>query len=114
MVSFFSLSLSFFPSAFDFDPYPREGFLGAFVTTVVFGVWIGHLMGNFDYMVCAQEELTIEFFQNLKCDRDPSFVASIPVIIPAWLQTILAAPGIESLKLGDFKFDFFAKDDSQS
>jgi len=77
-----------------------EGFLGAFVTTVVFGFWIGHLMGQFDYMVCAQEELTLEFFQNLKCDRDPTFIPSIPVNVPEWLEKISGSLGIESLKLG--------------
>jgi len=62
--------------------------------------WIGHLMGQFDYMVCAQEELTLEFFQNLKCDRDPTFIPSIPVNVPEWLEKFSGSLGIESLKLG--------------
>jgi len=62
--------------------------------------WIGHLMGQFDYMVCAQEELTLEFFQNLKCDRDPTFIPSISVNVPEWLEKFSGSLGIESLKLG--------------
>lgn len=57
-------------------------------------------MGQFDYMVCAQEELTLEFFQNLKCDRDPTFIPSIPVNVPEWLEKLSGCLGIESLKLG--------------
>jgi hypothetical protein len=142
----FAISLTHISFATCLIFYSREGFLGAFVTTVVFGCapllthshfasccfvlsrasfwhlcmrplfgddvdvsranktttrfWIGHLMGQFDYMVCAQEELTLEFFQNLKCDRDPTFIPSIPVNVPEWLEKISGSLGIESLKLG--------------
>eukprot|EP00960_Hanusia_phi_P030121 748399-Hanusia_phi.AAC.1 len=39
----------------------------------------GMLMSTFDYMICSQEELTVQPFPELHCKYDPVFIASVPV-----------------------------------
>uniref|UniRef100_A0A7S4L0G6 Phosphatidate cytidylyltransferase n=2 Tax=Guillardia theta TaxID=55529 RepID=A0A7S4L0G6_GUITH len=67
-----------------------EGFIGAFITTVIFALWACMLMSTFDYMICSQEELTVQPFPDLHCKYDPVFIASVPVKIPTWLSSLTA------------------------
>jgi len=66
-----------------------EGFLGAFVTTVIFALWAGVLMSYFEYMVCPQEELTITPFHKVDCKPDPIFLPTYPITVPAALNKAL-------------------------
>jgi len=69
-----------------------EGFLGAFVTTVIFSLWAGWLMSMFEHMICPQEELTVQPFDLVDCKPDPIFVPSYPLYIPSSLNAALPKP----------------------
>jgi len=51
-----------------------EGFVGAFFSTVVFGVVWGTYFMRFDYMICPVHDLGVSAFDNLRCDPNPVFV----------------------------------------
>jgi len=78
-----------------------EGFLGAFLTTVVFGWWGGYLLSFFPNMICAQEELTITPFPQMNCVPDPIFVPSVPFKVPAWLRALSLLIPREEVHLGE-------------
>ena len=76
-----------------------EGFVGAFFSTVVFGVvWATYFM-RFDYMICPVHDLGVSAFDDLHCDPNPVFVWrewTIPTPARALLSTVvrpLVVPG---------------------
>jgi len=68
-----------------------EGFIGGFVTTLLFGLWACYLIPSFDEMICPQDELTIKPFYTFDCEPHKIFKATIPVTVPGWLQTTSGA-----------------------
>ena len=69
-----------------------EGFIGAFFSTVVFGVvWATYFM-RFDYMICPVHDLGVSAFDDLHCDPNPVFVWrewTIPTPAQALLSTVV-------------------------
>ncbi|KAI0730251.1 phosphatidate cytidylyltransferase [Fomitopsis betulina] len=68
-----------------------EGFVGAFFSTVIFGVvWATYFM-RFNYMICPVHDLGVSAFDDLHCDPNPAFVWrewTIPTPAQALLTTV--------------------------
>ncbi|KZT71805.1 hypothetical protein DAEQUDRAFT_723900 [Daedalea quercina L-15889] len=68
-----------------------EGFVGAFFSTVVFGVlWATYFM-RFQYMICPVHDLGVSAFDDLHCDPNPVFIWrewAIPTPARALLSTV--------------------------
>lgn len=69
-----------------------EGFVGAFFSTVIFGVvWATYFM-RFNYMICPVHDLGVSAFDDLHCDPNPAFVWrewTIPTPAQALLTTVV-------------------------
>ncbi|TFY53824.1 hypothetical protein EVJ58_g9226 [Rhodofomes roseus] len=60
-----------------------EGFVGAFFSTVVFGVvWATYFM-RFNYMICPVHDLGVSAFETIRCDPNPVFV---------WREWVIPTP----------------------
>lgn len=69
-----------------------EGFLGAFITTVLFGFFFSGLMARFQYLTCPATELYTNIFSSLTCAANPLFelrAYKIPRLLTAFLRLIL-------------------------
>ncbi|CCL98688.1 uncharacterized protein FIBRA_00691 [Fibroporia radiculosa] len=70
-----------------------EGFVGAFFSTVVFGVLWGTYFMRFDYMICPVHDLGVSAWsETARCDPNPVFVWrdwAIPAPMGAFLTTLL-------------------------
>ncbi|KAF6762990.1 phosphatidate cytidylyltransferase [Ephemerocybe angulata] len=66
-----------------------EGFVGAFWSTLIFGVIWGTIFMQFDYMICPVHDLGTNAFNTISCKPNPIFVWRT---IPLWrpLATILS------------------------
>ncbi|KAF9524042.1 cytidylyltransferase family-domain-containing protein [Crepidotus variabilis] len=51
-----------------------EGFVGAFVSTVIFAVIWGTYFMRFDYMTCTVQDLGVNAFSGMTCKPNPVFV----------------------------------------
>jgi phosphatidate cytidylyltransferase len=51
-----------------------EGFVGAFISTVIFAVFWGTYFMRFDYMICPVHDLGVSAFSSSKCTPNPTFV----------------------------------------
>lgn len=69
-----------------------EGFVGAFLCTVVFAIVWGTFFSRFNYMICPVHDLGVNAWSNMKCTPNPVFVWREWVIWPPvakFLSTIL-------------------------
>lgn len=71
-----------------------EGFVGAFFSTVVFGVLWGTYFMQFQYMICPVNNLGVSAFDGgAQCDPNPVFVWrdwSIPLPLSVFLSTVVS------------------------
>lgn len=69
-----------------------EGFLGAFITTVLFGFVFSGLMARFQYLTCPATELSTNIFSDLTCTANPLFelrAYKVPRLLAAFLRLTL-------------------------
>jgi phosphatidate cytidylyltransferase len=69
-----------------------EGFVGAFLCTVVFAFVWGTLSSHFNYMICPVHDLGVNAFSDMKCTPNPVFVWREWVIwkpVATFLSTIV-------------------------
>jgi len=72
-----------------------EGFVGAFLCTIVFAIVWGTLCSQFNYMICPVHDLGVNAFSNMKCTPNLVFVWHEWVIwkpIAKFLSTIVRHP----------------------
>lgn len=67
-----------------------EGFIGAFFSTMIFGVLWGTYFARFDYMICPVHDLGVSAWSSVKCQPNPVFVWR-EWTTPAPINTLLAA-----------------------
>ncbi|KAI0001345.1 phosphatidate cytidylyltransferase [Russula compacta] len=83
-----------------------EGFVGAFLCTVVFAVVWGTLFSQFNYMICPVHDLGVNAWSNMKCTPNPAFVWREWVIwkpVAKFLSTVL--PGdIHTISYTPYQF----------
>jgi phosphatidate cytidylyltransferase len=83
-----------------------EGFVGAFLCTVVFAIVWGTFFSKFNYMICPVHDLGVNAWSNMKCTPNPVFVWREWVIWPPvakFLSTIL--PGeIHTISYTPYQF----------
>ena len=51
-----------------------EGFVGAFLCTIVFAIVWGTLFSQLNYMICPVHDLGVNAWSNMKCTPNPVFV----------------------------------------
>ncbi|KDQ57460.1 hypothetical protein JAAARDRAFT_130741 [Jaapia argillacea MUCL 33604] len=51
-----------------------EGFVGAFFSTIIFGVLWGTYFMRFNYMICPVRELGVSAWSQMQCEPNPAFV----------------------------------------
>jgi len=51
-----------------------EGFVGAFISTVIFAVFWGTYFMRFDYMICPVQDLGVHAWSGMTCKPNPIFV----------------------------------------
>ncbi|VDB95206.1 unnamed protein product [Peniophora sp. CBMAI 1063] len=69
-----------------------EGFVGAFISTVLFSIGWGMYFARFDYMICPVHDLGVNAWSGMTCEPNPAFVWREQAIIPpvaAFLNTLL-------------------------
>ncbi|KAK7539576.1 phosphatidate cytidylyltransferase [Phyllosticta citribraziliensis] len=75
-----------------------EGFIGAWIFTVIFGLFLTNLLMRYTYFICPVNDLGANFFTGLECDINPVFLPHtyrLPFIPPHWTHipsTITASP----------------------
>jgi phosphatidate cytidylyltransferase len=60
-----------------------EGFVGAFVSTIVFGYFFSGFLGTFPYLVCPPERLGASYFSGTTCQVNPVFTPQQHPVTPA-------------------------------
>lgn len=75
-----------------------EGFFGAFVSTVIFGVLWGTYFMQFQYMICPVRDLGVSAFDGVTCTPNPVFIWR-DWTIPAPLSVVLSTLVCLSLTL---------------
>jgi hypothetical protein len=58
-----------------------EGFVGAFISTVIFAVFWGTYFIKFNYMICPVQDLGVSAWSSMQCTPNPVFVWRT---IPLW------------------------------
>ncbi|KAJ3829110.1 phosphatidate cytidylyltransferase [Lentinula raphanica] len=69
-----------------------EGFVGAFVSTVLFSLLWGSYFMRFNYMICPVHDLGVSAWSNVQCVPNPVFVWKdwqIPTPLAAVLSTVI-------------------------
>lgn len=64
-----------------------EGFVGAWILTIVFGVGMTNFLMRFDYFICPVNDLGANFFTGLKCTPNPVFsphTYNLPLYFPGF------------------------------
>jgi len=83
-----------------------EGFVGAFLCTIVFAIVWGTLWSQFNYMTCPVHDLGVNAWSNMKCTPNPAFVWREWVIwepVAKFLSTVL--PGdIHTISYTPYQF----------
>lgn len=51
-----------------------EGFVGAWVMTVIFGIFLTHFMMQSKYFICPVNDLGANIFTGLNCEPNPAFI----------------------------------------
>ncbi|GAM84594.1 hypothetical protein ANO11243_025900 [Dothideomycetidae sp. 11243] len=75
-----------------------EGFVGAWLFTILFGLGMTNVLLRYSYFVCPVNDLGANFFTGLQCDVNPVFLAHtyrLPFIPPNWTHlplTVTIAP----------------------
>lgn len=54
-----------------------EGFIGAWVMTVVFGIFFAQLLSNYKYFTCPVNDLGANIFTGLECEPNPVFTPQV-------------------------------------
>ena len=62
-----------------------EGFVGAWICTVVFGFFMTNILMRYSYFICPVNDLGANFFTGLQCTPNPVFSLR-PYQLPAWTQ----------------------------
>ena len=62
-----------------------EGFVGAWICTVIFGYGITNLLMRYSYFTCPVNDLGANIFTGLQCTPNPVFVPR-PYYLPSWTQ----------------------------
>ncbi|MCJ1351943.1 MAG: hypothetical protein MMC33_001927 [Icmadophila ericetorum] len=62
-----------------------EGFVGAWVFTVIFGIGMTNVLMRYSYFICPVDDLGANFWTGLQCNPNPVFIAQ-PYQLPAWTQ----------------------------
>lgn len=80
-----------------------EGFVGAFFSTVIFGVLWGTYFAQFDYMTCPVRDLGASAFDGvLTCTPNPVFVWrdwAIPAPLSVFLSTLVRVTALFTIAL---------------
>ncbi|KAL1945801.1 hypothetical protein VTO73DRAFT_1803 [Trametes versicolor] len=69
-----------------------EGFVGAFFSTIIFGLLWGSYFSRFDYMICPMRDLGVTAWSGQSCEPNPVFVWrdwQMPAPLSAPLSTIM-------------------------
>jgi len=64
-----------------------EGFVGAWIFTIIFGVLLTNVMMRFSYFICPVNDLGANIFTGLECEPNPVFIPhtyQLPFIPPTW------------------------------
>ncbi|KAG8627152.1 hypothetical protein KVT40_004635 [Elsinoe batatas] len=75
-----------------------EGFVGAWVFTILFGIGLTNVLMRYKYFICPVNDLGANVFTGLECDVNPVFIPhkyQLPFIPPHWTHlptTITVAP----------------------
>ncbi|KAI5265885.1 phosphatidate cytidylyltransferase [Aureobasidium subglaciale] len=75
-----------------------EGFLGAWIFTIIFAFGLSNILMRYDYFICPVNDLGANVWTGLKCDVNPVFLShtyQLPFIPPNWTHlptTITVAP----------------------
>jgi len=80
-----------------------EGFVGAFISTIIFGVLWGTYFAKFDYMICPVHDLGDNYWSNMHCVPNDVFVwrewqiwppvaAFLSTLLPGEITTIAFMP----------------------
>ncbi|KZP34663.1 phosphatidate cytidylyltransferase [Athelia psychrophila] len=72
-----------------------EGFVGAFFSTLIFGVIWGTYFARWDYMICPVHDLGVSAFSGMTCAPNPVFLWR-EFVIPAPLNVVAGALGWSS------------------
>lgn len=73
-----------------------EGFVGAFFSTMIFGLLWGTYFMRFDYMTCPMNDLGISAWDNFHCIPNPAFVWrewATPLPVRLFLNPLVSTPG---------------------
>lgn len=69
-----------------------EGFIGAFIATVIFGFAFSGMMARFKYLVCPLANISANIFSDTQCALNPLFelhTYKLPPIISGFLRLVL-------------------------
>ncbi|KAK9476299.1 cytidylyltransferase family-domain-containing protein [Lipomyces japonicus] len=72
-----------------------EGFVGAWISTIVFGILLSHFLIKWKYMICPIHDFSENAFSGLDCTLNPVFIEQT-FTTPSWLVPVV----------GFTKFDF--------
>ncbi|KAF2101356.1 phosphatidate cytidylyltransferase [Rhizodiscina lignyota] len=64
-----------------------EGFIGAWIFTIIFGIGLTNIMMRYKYFICPVNDLGANFWTGLECTPNPVFVKQtyhLPFIPPTW------------------------------
>jgi len=64
-----------------------EGFLGAWVFTILFGFFLTNVLMKYSYFICPVNDLGANFWSGLECTPNPVFLKQryyLPFIPPTW------------------------------
>ncbi|KAK9450722.1 cytidylyltransferase family-domain-containing protein [Limtongia smithiae] len=71
-----------------------EGFVGAWISTIVFGMLLSHFLIKWNYMICPISDFTGNAFSGLQCDPNPVFVKAT-FAVPSFLVNTLQRSSYE-------------------
>ncbi|KAK9466102.1 cytidylyltransferase family-domain-containing protein [Lipomyces arxii] len=71
-----------------------EGFVGAWISTIIFGMILSHFLIKWGYMICPVTDFTNNAFTGMTCDPNPVFVKSI-FKVPAVLIPVVKSATFE-------------------
>ncbi|GAB7359195.1 hypothetical protein MBLNU230_g5262t1 [Neophaeotheca triangularis] len=72
-----------------------EGFVGAWLCTILFGFFLTNLLMRYKYFICPVNDLGANFWTGLSCDPNPVFIPHtytlpLPPLLQPYLPTTLA------------------------
>lgn len=80
-----------------------EGFVGAWICTIIFGYFMANLLMQYKYFICPVNDLGANFWTGLQCTPNPVFTPQ-----PYYLPYISYVPWIAPVQLHIFVFATFA------